>query len=59
MKLERLLEEMLAEYDRRAEFYEIVLKADVLKLLTLLARDYCESMTDGRRDCPLVFGVYR
>ena len=47
MKLERLLEEMLAEYDRRAEFYEIVLKADVLKLLTLLARDYGESMTDG------------
>ena len=33
MKLERLFEEMLAEYDRRAEFYEIVLKADVLKLL--------------------------
>ena len=36
--LEQLLDEMLAEYDRRAEYYEIILKADVLKLLTLLAR---------------------
>lgn len=45
--LEQLLDEMLAEYDRRAEYYEIVLKADVLKLLTLLARDYSEAMADG------------
>ncbi|HJA59138.1 MAG TPA: AraC family transcriptional regulator [Firmicutes bacterium] len=45
--LEQLLDEMLAEYDRRAEYYEIILKADVLKLLTLLARDYSEAMADG------------
>lgn len=45
--LEQLLDEMHAEYDRRAEYYEIILKADVLKLLTLLARDYSEAMADG------------
>lgn len=45
--LEQLLDEMLAEYDRRAEYYEIILKADVLKLLTLLTRDYSEAMADG------------
>ena len=45
--LEQLLDEMLAEYDRRAEYYEIILKADVLKLLTLLALDYSEAMADG------------
>lgn len=42
-KVEELMEEMLYEYDNEQKYYEINIKADVLKLLAIIAREYDRS----------------
>jgi len=39
-KVEELMEEMLNEYENEQKYYEINIKAEVLKLLAIIAREY-------------------
>lgn len=40
LKVEELFLDMLSEYEREEKYYEINIKADLLKLLALIAREY-------------------
>ncbi len=40
IQVEKLLKNMLSEYEKEEEYYEIHIKADLLKLLAIIAREY-------------------
>lgn len=42
-EVERLIYEMLKEYNEEKEYYDMLIRADVLKLLTIIAREYARS----------------
>ena len=56
LKVENLLKEMLHEYNNEEKYYEINIKADLLKLLAILAREY-EKQCNGEYE--ELFSQYR
>ena len=56
LQIEHTLENMLTEFNGKEKYYEICLKADLLKLLTCIARDYevnykNEKITESYKEC--------
>lgn len=56
MSVEKLLKEMLLEYKNEDSYYEIHIKADLLKLLAIIAREYDKNKDSTQNE---VFDKYR
>lgn len=54
--VEQLLEDMLQEYEKEQKYYEITIKADLLKMLAIIAREYESSSDISSQD---IFRQYR
>lgn len=50
LKVEELMEDMLEEYESEQKYYEINIKADLLKLLATIAREYGKNAGAGDTD---------
>lgn len=57
MEVEKLTMEMLKEYDSEERYYELYIKANLLKLLAVIAREYAKSPKDKESD--EIFDKYR
>lgn len=54
--IEALLEELLEEYEKQDAFFSLLIKANILKLLALIAREYERNLTAERDE---LFTKYR
>jgi AraC-like DNA-binding protein/mannose-6-phosphate isomerase-like protein (cupin superfamily) len=56
IEIEQMLEEMLDEYIKEKKYYEITIKADLLKILAITAREYENNEDTSNRE---IFDRYR
>lgn len=56
LKVEEIMKEMLQEYNGQNKYYDMIIKADVLKLLAILSREYSNNTP---RESQEIFDKYR